>query len=107
MWLVRDFLGLGIPDAAAKAISIAPHPCGLRWAKGSVRTEAGIASVAWSLDPRIFRLDAAVPHGYRAELRLPEEVRGWGEILVNGVRVENPREPVRDLVESFVVSARK
>ena len=106
VWLVRDFLGLGIPDAVTRTIVIAPHPCGLRWAKGTVKTEGGNAGVAWSMDRRSFRLDGTVPRGYRAELRLPEEVRGWGEVVVNEQPVDNPREPVRDLAESFVVTAR-
>ena len=106
VWLVRDFLGLGIPDAVTRTIMIAPHPCGLRWAKGTVKTEGGNAGVAWSMDRRSFRLDGTVPQGYRAELRLPEEVRGWGEVAVNEQRIDNPREAVRDLAESFVVTAR-
>ena len=107
VWLVRDFLGLGMPDALTKTIDIAPHPSGLKWAKGSVTTENGIAGIDWSLGPISFRLGAIVPEGYRAELRLPEEVRGWSDILVNGVRVENPREPVRDLTGSFEAIAHK
>jgi alpha-L-rhamnosidase len=107
VWLVRDFLGLGLPDAAAKTIEIAPHPSGLRWAKGSVTTDAGIASLGWSLGSRSFRLDATVPHGYRARLHLPEEVRAWGDVLLNGTRVADPREPVPGLGESFVVTARR
>jgi len=83
-----------------------PHPCGLQWAKGAVKTEAGNAGVAWSMDRRSFRLDGTVPRRYRAELRLPEEVRGWGEVVVNEQPVDDPREPVRDLAESFVETAR-
>ena len=106
VWLVRDFLGLGIPDAVTRTITIAPHPCGLRWAKGTVKTEDGNAGVAWSMERQSFRLDATVPEGYRAELRLPAEVRGWGEVTVNERRIDNPREAIRDLTESFAVTAR-
>ena len=105
VWLVRDFLGLGIPDAVTRTITIAPHPCGLRWAKGTVKTEGGNVGVAWSMERRSFRLDATVPEGYRAELRLPGEVRGWSEVTVNERRIE-PREALRDLAESFAVTAR-
>ena len=73
---------------------------------GTVKTEGGNAGVAWSMDRRFFRLDGTVPQGYRAELRLPEEVRGWGEVAVNEQRIDNPREAVRDLAESFVMTGR-
>lgn len=106
VWLVRDFLGLGAPDELSKSINVAPHPSGLKWAKGSVATATGIASVDWSMGPRSFRLEATVPQGYRAELRLPEEVRGWGEVLLNGDRVEDPREPIV-VAGSFETTARK
>ena len=106
VWLARDFLGFGIPDAVTRTIAIAPHPCGLRWAKGTVKTEGGNAGVAWSMDRRLFRLHATVPPGYRAVLHLPGEVRGWGEVAVNDQRIDNPREPIRDLAESFAVTAR-
>ena len=106
VWLARDFLGLGIPDAVTRTITLAPHPCGLRWAKGTVKTNGGSASVAWNMERRLFRLDGTVPEGYRAELHLPGEVRGWGEIAVNDQRIDNPREAIRDLAESFAVTAR-
>ena len=106
VWLARDFLGLGIPDAVTRTITLAPHPCGLRWAKGTVKTAGGTAGVAWSMERRSFRLDATVPEGYSAELRLPGEVRGWSEVTVNDRPLDNPREPILDLAESFTVTAR-
>ena len=32
--LVRDVLGLGEPDGLDRTLTVAPHPCGLRWARG-------------------------------------------------------------------------
>ena len=107
VWLVRDFLGLGIPDEVTKTITIAPHPIGLKWAKGSVATEDGFACLDWHMERCFFRLNATVPGRYHAELHLPEEIRGWKDILVNGVKVENPREANRDLTGSFEATARK
>ena len=66
--LTRDILGLGIPNEEDKTIIINPNPCGLRWAKGTVKTKGGAASLSWQIDGDVFRLKCSVPKGYRAIL---------------------------------------
>ena len=45
--LTRDILGLGEPDEVNKTVKIDPHPCGLRWARGTVNTSDGLISLSW------------------------------------------------------------
>ena len=45
--LTRDILGLGEPDEVNKTIKVNPHPCGLRWARGTVNTSDGLISLSW------------------------------------------------------------
>lgn len=78
--LLRDVLGLGIPAFDAKgegdrAIEIAPHLCGLRWARGTHETPDGLVALEWRYDGEHFVLHASLPAGYAYTLTLPREVR--------------------------------
>jgi len=88
VWLTRDILGLGIPEEMpVRSIKIAPHPCGLRFASGTVETLDGVVSLSWSSDERTFYLNSSIPNGYIVEFDIPEYIRGWNNIIVNGEKI--------------------
>ena len=77
--LVRDVLGLGIPSFDARGegertILIAPHICGLRWARGTHETPDGLIALEWKYDGESFVLSGSLPAGYSHVLALPREV---------------------------------
>lgn len=62
--LMRDVLGMGIPQRRADGsilLNVAPHICGLRWARGAMELPEGIVSVGWKYDGDSFVLDVRVP----------------------------------------------
>ncbi len=78
--LLRDVLGLGIPafDASGEGdrhIEIAPHICGLRWARGTHETPDGLIALEWRFDGEHFALTGTLPRSYTYTLTLPREVR--------------------------------
>ena len=88
--LMRDVLGLGFHLYEANGegdctLEIAPHICGLRWAKGSHETPEGIVSVSWAYDGESFSLRATVPAAYEYRVILPREVRMLDEDQVSVV----------------------
>lgn len=91
--LMRDILGIGIPDEHDRTVEVAPHPMDLRWARGTVATRSGIMSVNWSRSRTEFAMNATVPGKFEATLRVPAEFHGWA-VTLNGEAVENPRAPI-------------
>ena len=83
--LVRDFLGIEIPDRIERKVKIAPHPCGLKWAKGGYKTVDGPVQVQWYQNKKEFQLIATIPQGYQAEITLPKELMYAEQVRVNGV----------------------
>lgn len=88
--LLRDVLGLGIPcfDARGegeRCVQIAPHICGLRWARGTHETPDGLIALEWRYDGEHFCLQGTLPRGYTYTLTLPREVRALedGCVTVN------------------------
>ena len=78
--LVRDVLGLGIScfdqrGEGERSVEIAPHICGLRWARGTQETPDGLIAVEWRYDGEHFVLNASLPVGYKHTLILPREVK--------------------------------
>ncbi len=78
--LLRDVLGLGIPTFDARGegertIRIAPHICGLRWARGTHETPDGLIALEWRYDGEHFVLSGSLPAGYAYTLTLPREVK--------------------------------
>lgn len=78
--LIRDVLGLGIPTfdqrgEGTRTVAIAPHVCGLRWARGTHETPDGLVALEWRFDGESFSLHGSLPAGYAYELTLPREVR--------------------------------
>lgn len=72
--LTRDILGLGIPNEKDKVIVVSPYPCGLRWARGVVNTNGGIASLYWRIEGDKFILNCSVPKGYKVDMMLSKEL---------------------------------
>jgi len=86
--LMRDILGLGFPlyekdGNGTPAITIAPHICGLRWARGSLETDSGMINVYWKYDGDSFALKVSVPSGIKHRIELPREVRALDEDCVS------------------------
>ena len=80
--LMRDVLGMGMPERDADGsirMRIAPHVCGLRWARGTMELPEGIISVSWKYDGESFALDVHLPAENRdkfiADVLLPREAR--------------------------------
>lgn len=77
--LMRDILGMGIPQVKphkeTSHITLSPHICGLRFARGSMETPQGIISLSWVYDGMTFTLNASLPSGYTYDLVLPREVK--------------------------------
>lgn len=76
--LMRDVLGLGITafdkkGDGARGLTIAPHVCGLRWAKGTHETPDGIISVSWKYDGESFSLKVSLPADMDYQVELPPE----------------------------------
>jgi hypothetical protein len=107
VWLVRDFLGLGIPDAVDRHIDLAPHPCELKWAAGSIAVGESTASLRWSLGKDSFDLSATVPSDYTAALQLPPEVLGWTEITLNDQPVSANQMKIDGLSGGITLRARR
>jgi alpha-L-rhamnosidase len=79
--LIRDVLGLGIPaftknGEGERCVMIAPHICGLRWARGTHETPDGLIALEWKYDGESFVLNGSLPAGYTHVLALPREVIG-------------------------------
>ncbi|MFG6492978.1 family 78 glycoside hydrolase catalytic domain [Microbacterium sp. P03] len=81
-WMHRTVAGLAPLAAGYRRILIAPQPGGgLTWARASLETPQGRASVRWDLEGTDLRVEVTVPAGTEAVLRLPgreEETVGEG-----------------------------
>ncbi|HYJ13724.1 MAG TPA: family 78 glycoside hydrolase catalytic domain, partial [Thermomicrobiales bacterium] len=66
-------------------VLVAPNPCGLEWAEGSVPLpSAGRVDVSWRIGVEgTFRLEVSAPDGINVQARLPEGYSGT--VTVNGV----------------------
>ncbi|MCQ2429904.1 MAG: hypothetical protein MJ192_06210 [Clostridia bacterium] len=73
--LTRDVLGMPLPDMTDRTLTIAPHICGLRWARGSQELPEGIMTLSWRYDGESFTLEGSVPAGYTLRVELPRETR--------------------------------
>ena len=86
--LMRDVLGIGFHSHGADGegepvLEIAPHICGLRWARGTHETPEGIVSVDWRHDGESFSLRVTAPKTYDCRVTLPREVRMLDESRVS------------------------
>ncbi len=88
--VMRDFLGMDIPDSRNKTLRIAPGQGSLRWAKGRICLEDGQFAAVWHKGIDSLSLSVSAPEGYRILLELPWEYCG-GKIIVNGKEQEYKR----------------
>ena len=106
--LSRDILGLDAPQTAPeKKVRIAPHTLGLKFAKGTVNTPDGVVSVNWNTDGKSFELNASAPAAYALDVVLPEEIRGYGEIYLNGKKLSGKKTVLSGLSSPVCVKAVK
>ena len=82
--LVRDFLGIGIPDRSRKILDFHPQLGDLKWAKGTVKIEDGIVSVSWYRTANGMRAYLSAPKGYCINMEVPKEYGYCQKICVNG-----------------------
>lgn len=80
--LMRDVLGMGMPvrkEDGKTEIEIAPHLCGLRWARGSMELPEGRMAVDWKYDEESFVLNVHLPAGkqddFAVNVVLPREAK--------------------------------
>lgn len=64
--LMRDVLGLGVPDELTKTVKIDPHPGDLRWARGFVNTSDGVISLSWVQKHGKPEMRLSLPEGWKA-----------------------------------------
>lgn len=62
-------LGITPIEPGFKRFQIAPHPCGLEWAKGTVPTPIGNIDVSWKKMSNKFEITFRVPKGSNAILK--------------------------------------
>ncbi|WP_442574063.1 family 78 glycoside hydrolase catalytic domain [Microbacterium sp. F51-2R] len=71
-WMHRTVAGLAPLAPGYRRILVEPRPGGgLTWAQASLETPHGLAAVRWELDGSALRVEATVPEGAEAVLRLP------------------------------------
>ncbi|WP_329061451.1 family 78 glycoside hydrolase catalytic domain [Streptomyces sp. NBC_01429] len=75
-WLYENVAGLRPGDAGYRTFTVRPDGrTGVSWARTSIRTVRGTASVAWSQIGRDLRLTVGVPVGATAEVHVPADRR--------------------------------
>jgi hypothetical protein len=90
--LIRDFLGLGVPERLTHTLRISPHPCGLAWAQGSVDCDGHPAFLRWQVQEKAkkFEMHLSIPDDWKAEVKIPDEFTGWNvEFYQNGKKSPN------------------
>jgi alpha-L-rhamnosidase len=92
-WFYKYIGGIALIEPGWKAVRIAPTPFeGLTSAEASVMTVRGEVRVQWSSEAKRFTLEATVPVGASAEVRLPllwENAR----VLEGGTTIWNDGRP--------------
>lgn len=82
--LIRDFLGLDIPDRRKKIIHFCPKLGDLKWAKGSIEIEDGRVNVRWYKMQNGIGACVSAPDGYCIDMEVPKEYAYCEKMLVNG-----------------------
>lgn len=77
---------LGVMPATPgwKTLSIRPHLCDLKWARGTVPTPFGDVKVSWKVENDKFLMDVMVPTGCEANVVLPVNHFEHAAVLCNG-----------------------
>lgn len=94
-WMHRSVAGIAPLSAGYGRILFAPQPGGgLTWAEASLETPHGLAAVRWDVDGSDLRVEAQVPEGSEAVLRIPgleDESVGPGRHVRRGGAVGSGR----------------
>ncbi len=104
--LMRDFLGMDIPDCREKTLRFAPGRGRLRWAKGRIGLGDGQFTAFWHRDMEGLHLSVSAPEGYHILVELPGEYCG-GKLTVDGKEQEYRRTLECGNVADVRVEARK
>lgn len=86
--LMRDILGIGMPDACEHILTVCPHPQGLRWARGTIELDGQICSVSWQCSDTDFCMRVQVPEGWFVRFELPREIKALGDEHISLVTEE-------------------
>lgn len=79
-FLGESILGVKRLDDGWQSVEIAPQPCGLTWARGSVPLpQGGQVAVSWRVDGGRMKLRAEAPEDVRLSVRWPEGMEGEAE----------------------------
>lgn len=101
--IVREILGLDVPNEVEKTINIAPHICSLKWAKGHTTTSGGICSVHWTDSGDRFMITAEVPESYTVLFKVPAAVTGYDRIYtLNEEKTDIPENGLFKLNSGFL-----
>lgn len=73
--LLRDIVGFADINKKEGYIAIAPHICGLEWAKGCVEIDGCMSSVEWRFDGHEFYMNVNIPENYKKSITLPHQTR--------------------------------
>ncbi|HEV2783033.1 MAG TPA: alpha-L-rhamnosidase C-terminal domain-containing protein [Actinophytocola sp.] len=76
--IIQSLLGLDVTGPGAATIQIAPPAIGLRHARGTVWTERGPVTVAWTRTGNDFHLDVTIPVNVTATVIVPS---GKGSVV--------------------------
>lgn len=80
--ILRDVLGVGLPNAASLKVTINPSTDLVNWAKGSVLTSKGYITVDFSMNSECLQINASVPNGYEAKFVLPIALRIYDNVKI-------------------------
>ncbi len=69
--LLTEYLGVSSAEPGYALVKVAPHPSGLKWAKGTVPIPDGDIVCSWLDTPERFTLDITVPVGIHIRPILP------------------------------------
>ena len=64
-------------------------------------------SVSWKKSRKEFELYVSAPDGYALDVTLPDEVRGYGSITVNGESITGRRYEFKGLCSPVYIKAEK
>jgi hypothetical protein len=77
-------LGVTPASPGCDRLKIKPVLCGLKWARGTIPTPRGDASVSWNFSKDKFTMEVSIPRGCKAEVILPVPYPGRPRVTMDG-----------------------